>query len=163
MAAIPCRRRKRGLVGLPPGTTKPTKIPSTTPLVPSPRVGTTTTSLHGNIYLFPGGGGAIMTSSFWVFEPSMKSWNLLSPADITKPYLQTRGCRTMINDGGKTIYVHAGSPAQGQSIDSREQPRGGISIAFSQGYYPYALLIIGIGDDGYTHCIRRFDSGQKLV
>lgn len=177
MATIPPRRRNRGLVRTPPGTTSisnPTKTLSATPPAPFPRVGATTTSLHGRIYLFAGGGGPSMTASFWVFEPAKKSWTLLSPADTTKPYPQPRSYRAITNDGDKVIYIHAECLAQGPLANSwsfdisiREwkvlAPAPGPSRGVSQVYYPYSLPIVSIGDGCCFHRIYGLGSEQKSV
>lgn len=116
--------------------------------------------------------------SFWVFDPAIKSWKLLSPADTAKPYPQPRSYHAMTNDGDKIIYIHAGCPAQGRladlwsfDISTREwkelapapgQPRGGTSIAFSQDYYPHSLTSVSIGDGGYLYRLHGFDGEHEI-
>ena len=121
---------------------------------PSPRVGSASTSLGGKLYLFSGRGGTAMTpideeGGLWQFDPKKRSWSLLKPTDGNVSVPLPRSYHCMTNDGSETLYVHAGCPQTGrladlwaynivsrtwiQLADAPSPPRGGTSIAFSNG------------------------------
>lgn len=121
---------------------------------PPPRVGAASTTLHHKIFLFSGRGGSAMTpveenGSFWVFDPSKPQWDFLSPKTTSHEFPQARSYHTLTNDGKDTIYLHAGCPENGRLSDlwsfhvssslwtrlasAPDPPRGGTSIAFSDG------------------------------
>ncbi|PKX97573.1 Kelch repeat protein [Aspergillus novofumigatus IBT 16806] len=109
--------------------------------VPSPRVGSASTTLGKKIYLFSGRGGAAMApideaGAVWEFNPQTSAWRLI-----------TYHCMT--SDGTDTLYLHAGCPETGRLSDlwafrlstrewtalasAPDPPRGGTSIAFADG------------------------------
>lgn len=121
---------------------------------PSPRVGTASTVLNGDIYIFSGRGGTAMDAideggKLWRYSPSENTWSVAEPASPDSPAPAPRSYHAMASDGVSTIYVHAGCPAQGRlsdlwafDIHNREwkelppapaPPRGGTSIAFCGG------------------------------
>lgn len=121
---------------------------------PPPRVGAASTTLHQKIYMFSGRGGSAMTpveehGSFWVFDPSKSQWDFLSPKTASHEFPEARSYHTLTSDGGDIIYLHAGCPEKGRLSDlwsfhvssrswsrlasAPDPPRGGTSIAFSEG------------------------------
>ncbi|KAE8150836.1 hypothetical protein BDV25DRAFT_171875, partial [Aspergillus avenaceus] len=132
---------------------KITTITSTT-VVPPPRVGSASTTLHGKIYMFSGRGGLAMApieeaGAFWVFDPVGNVWSQVKPADSHAPYPVGRSYHTLANDGNNTIFLHAGCPEKGRLRDiwafnlatrqwrelSPAPPpeRGGTSLAYAEG------------------------------
>ncbi|KAL4861992.1 hypothetical protein BDV12DRAFT_179548 [Aspergillus spectabilis] len=120
---------------------------------PQPRVGAASTALNGKIYVFSGRGGIALTpieeyGAFWVFDPS-GNWSQIKPTDSESPYPAGRSYHALTNNGGDTIFLHAGCPEKGRlrdlwafDITTRtwtELPRapgperGGPSIAYSEG------------------------------
>ena len=133
---------------------------------PSPRVGSAATTLAGKVYIYSGRGGISMApveehGSLLVFDPVTLDWSVLSPVDAEAPYPEARSYHCLASDGSDTIYVHAGCPEKGRLSDlwsfrvskrlwtkltsAPDPPRGGTSIAFTQG-----LLFRMHGFDGKT-------------
>ncbi|KAI9928176.1 hypothetical protein ASPWEDRAFT_449405 [Aspergillus wentii DTO 134E9] len=139
--------------------TSPRTINLATPHVPSPRVGTASTTLNGKIYLFSGRGGIAMApieenGAVWEFDPSTSTWTLLLPEEPT-PSSSTdctpvaRSYHCMTSNGTDTLYVHAGCPESGRLCDlwafrvsnrqwtqlasAPDPARGGTSITFANG------------------------------
>lgn len=133
---------------------------------PPARVGSTSSTLHGKIYLFSGRGGEAMVpveenGAIWVFDPSTTAWTLLSPSDPSKPFPAARSYHCSTSNNDDKIYIHAGCPEKGrlsdlwsfqpssrtwlQLADAPAPARGGASIAFHQG-----LLYRMNGFDGKT-------------
>lgn len=104
--------------------------------------------------MFSGRGSSEMTpveehGSFWVFEPSVSNWELLSPKSPSQEFPEARSYHTLTNDGEDIIYLHAGCPEKGRLSDlwsfrvssrswtrlasAPDPPRGGTSITFSDG------------------------------
>ncbi|KAH6890288.1 kelch domain-containing protein [Thelonectria olida] len=121
-------------------------------LAPSPRVGTASVTINDHIWLFSGRGGVAMDpvdekGDLWRYTPSTAKWDLIRVKSVAYP--ESRSYHAMASDGKKTIYLHAGCPAQGRLSDLwafdteahtwTELPaapgpaRGGTSIAFCQG------------------------------
>lgn len=118
---------------------------------PSPRVGTASTVINGDIYIFSGRGGVAMDAidegfNLWRYSTSSSGWQLIKPSnDGPEP----RSYHAMASDGTSTIYLHAGCPKSGRLSDlwafdvatsrwtelpaAPAPPRGGTSIAFSGG------------------------------
>ncbi|KFA51305.1 hypothetical protein S40293_04401 [Stachybotrys chartarum IBT 40293] len=123
-------------------------------LVPSPRVGTASAVLNGDIYIFSGRGGIAMDAideggKLWRYSPSETAWSVVELAFPDNPAPAPRSYYAMTSDGISKIYVHAGCPAQGRLSDlwafdthtcewkelppAPAPPRGGTSITFSGG------------------------------
>ncbi|KAK5165611.1 uncharacterized protein LTR77_009140 [Saxophila tyrrhenica] len=119
---------------------------------PSPRVGATTTSLNGKLYMFSGRGGEAMApieenGHVWAFDPSIEVWTSLRRSSSVYP--EARSYHAMTNNGSDTIYVHAGCPEAGRLSDlwafnvhdskwrqlatAPGADRGGSSIAYDDG------------------------------
>lgn len=119
---------------------------------PSPRVGTASVSLDGNIWLFSGRGGLAMDpveekGDLWRYTPTVSKWNLIRAASAAYP--ESRSYHAMTSDGERTLFLHAGCPAKGRLADlwafdteartwtelpaAPGPPRGGTSIAFCAG------------------------------
>lgn len=134
--------------------------------LPIPRVGSASATLHQKIYLFSGRGGIAMApieenGAVWEFNPHTSTWTLIAPASSTATYPPARSYHCMASDGNDTLYMHAGCPEQGRLSDlwafrlssrewtalasAPEPPRGGTSIAFTDG-----LLYRMNGFDGKT-------------
>ncbi|KAJ5788222.1 hypothetical protein N7457_003212 [Penicillium paradoxum] len=131
----------------------PTTLSSNPPTdqSPSPRVGTTSATVNGKIYIFSGRGGTAMapieeSGAMWEFDPSTERWSLLAPESNTSvPAARSYHCTA--SDGNDTVFIHAGCPEKGRLSDlwafsvSRKQwtelaaapepPRGGASIAYT--------------------------------
>ncbi|KAH7137342.1 kelch repeat protein [Dactylonectria estremocensis] len=137
---------------------------------PSPRVGTASAVIDGDVYLFSGRGGIAMDAidengSVWSYSPASSQWSLIQPQPGPHPI--PRSYHAMASDGISTLYLHAGCPAQGRLSDlwsfdvasrvwtelpeAPSPPRGGTSIAFCCG----KLYRMG-GFDGTT------EQGGKL-
>lgn len=130
-------------------------VKTTTPTTAPPaRVGAASTVLNGKVYLFSGRGGEAMTpieeeGALWVFDPSMATWSLLTPAISSDPFPQARSYHCATSDGDHCIFIHAGCPVSGrlsdlwsfdvttrkwvQLADAPAPARGGTSIAFIEG------------------------------
>lgn len=99
--------------------------------------------------------------SFWVFDPSRSNWDFLTPKTASDEFPQARSYHALTNDEEDVIYLHAGCPERGRLSDlwsfrvssrswmqlasAPDPPRGGTSIAFSDG-----LLYRMSGFDGNT-------------
>ncbi|KAE8823049.1 hypothetical protein PTNB85_10228 [Pyrenophora teres f. teres] len=123
-----------------------------TPLAPSPRVGSASAAIDGKMYLFSRRGGVDMApveeaGTVWCFDPASSSWSRISPTDSSKPYPPARSYHCSTSDGKDTLFIHAGCPTNGrlsdlwkfninertwtQAADAPAPHRGGASIAFS--------------------------------
>ncbi|KAJ4366209.1 hypothetical protein N0V83_007845 [Neocucurbitaria cava] len=121
---------------------------------PSPRVGSASAVINGNMYLFSGRGGTDMApieedGAVWSFDVARSSWSKIMPADSSKPYPPARSYHCSTSDGENVFFVHAGCPAKGrlsdlwkfdvstrtwtQDTDAPPPHRGGTSIAYSGG------------------------------
>jgi len=119
---------------------------------PSPRVGSTSTSLNGRLYLFSGRGGQAMApidehGGMWEYDLSTRTWTLLSTSSHSFPPARSYHCAA--NDSHSIVYIHAGCPENGrlsdlwafhvrdriwkQLADAPAPQRGGTSIAFVKG------------------------------
>ena len=121
---------------------------------PIARVGAASTALGGKFYYFGGRGGVSMMcleskGSFDVFDATgTPPWSVVTPAEVSAtPFPEDRSYHTMTPDNDRTIYLHAGCPAQGRlndlwafDVSTRQwnqlasapgNGRGGTSIAFS--------------------------------
>lgn len=128
---------------------------SSTSRSPPPRVGAASTTLNQKLYMFSGRGGSAMApveehGSIWVFDPSVSDWDFISPNPPSHELPEARSYHTLTNDGDDTIYLHAGCPEKGRLSDlwsfhvssrswtrlasAPDPPRGGTSIAFSNGF-----------------------------
>ncbi|OGM44241.1 Kelch repeat protein [Aspergillus bombycis] len=136
-----------------PSHTRTSTITST-PESPQPRVGSASTTIDGNVYIFSGRGGTAMApieevGSFWVLDPNTSAWVQLKPADPQSPYPAGRSYHTLTNNGKDTIFLHAGCPEKGRLSDlwafniftrqwrelapAPKPERGGTSIAYAEG------------------------------
>ncbi|RSL62963.1 hypothetical protein CEP53_004571 [Fusarium sp. AF-6] len=121
---------------------------------PTPRVGSPSTAINGDIYLFSGRGGLEMkpieeNGGLWRYEVSKAQWTLLQPSDASAPFPAGRSYHCITSDGVSKVYVHSGCPQEGRLHDLwvfdivesawRELPqapgpaRGGASITFADG------------------------------
>ena len=121
---------------------------------PTPRVGSASAVLNGNMYLFSGRGGIDMApieehGAVWCFDPASSAWSKIMPADSSVPYPPARSYHCSTSDGKDTLFLHAGCPASGrlsdlwmfnvhdctwsQAPDAPAPHRGGTSIAYSRG------------------------------
>ncbi|RJE24735.1 hypothetical protein PHISCL_02944 [Aspergillus sclerotialis] len=122
---------------------------------PSPRVGSTSATLNGKIYLFSGRGGVAMApieehGAVWEFDSTATSWSLIKPSGSgSGQFPLARSYHCMTSDGKDTIYIHAGCPEKGRLADlwafnltrkewvelspAADPPRGGASIAYVDG------------------------------
>ncbi|CAN9358963.1 unnamed protein product [Alternaria alternata] len=121
---------------------------------PTPRVGSASAVLNGNMYLFSGRGGIDMApivehGAVWCFDPASSAWSKIMPADSSAPYPPARSYHCSTSDGKDTLFLHAGCPASGrlsdlwmfnvhdctwsQAPDAPAPHRGGTSIAYSGG------------------------------
>ena len=87
--------------------------------------------------------------AIWAFDLTCTSWTLLQPADAAAPVPLARSYHCSASDGFRTIFIHAGCPADGslsdlwmfdiqsrtwrQGANAPTPPRGGTSIAYSSG------------------------------
>lgn len=121
---------------------------------PSPRVGSPSTSVDNDIFLFSGRGGLEMRpieekGALWRYESSNNEWGLIKPADPTAPFPAGRSYHCLTSDGVSKVFLHSGCPEQGRlgdlwtfdiakrawtELPSAPAPaRGGASIAFHDG------------------------------
>ncbi|KAJ3534987.1 hypothetical protein NM208_g7319 [Fusarium decemcellulare] len=121
---------------------------------PTPRVGTPSTTINQDLYLFSGRGGVEMkpveeNGAIWRYEVSNAQWSLIEPADSSSPFPSGRSYHCIASDGSNSIYVHSGCPEAGRLSDlwkfdlanktwtelapAPGPARGGASIAFSNG------------------------------
>ena len=89
---------------------------------PTPRVGSASAVLNGNMYLFSGRGGIDMApieehGAVWCFDPASSSWSKITPADSSAPYPPARSYHCSTSDGKDTLFLHAGCPASGRLSD----------------------------------------------
>jgi len=117
-------------------------------------VGSASTALNGELYIFSGRGGTAMApieekGLLWSFDPQNQLWHTIVPKNPQSPFPAGRSYHALANDGEDKIYLHAGCPEMGRLADLwvfsvsqqqwRELPsapapaRGGPSIAFAQG------------------------------
>jgi hypothetical protein len=99
--------------------------------------------------------------ALWTFDPVVSTWSVLSPSSDSAPQPPARSYHSQASNGMNQIYLHAGCPETGmlsdlwsfdmnartwtQLVDAPTPPRGGTSIAFSDG-----LLCRMNGFDGKT-------------
>ncbi|XWW96125.1 hypothetical protein V2A60_004095 [Cordyceps javanica] len=123
-------------------------------VAPVPRVGSASTTVEGKIWIFSGRGGLEMQpveeqGALWCHDPRASSWTLIKPASEAAPYPAGRSYHCVTSDGTNTIFVHSGCPESGRLSDfwsfdiaakswtelpsAPAPPRGGASIAYSQG------------------------------
>ncbi|KAF4996934.1 hypothetical protein FDECE_12257 [Fusarium decemcellulare] len=121
---------------------------------PTPRVGTPSTTINQDLYLFSGRGGVEMkpveeNGAIWQYDVSNAQWGLIEPADSSSPFPSGRSYHCIASDGSNSIYVHSGCPEAGRLSDlwkfdltnktwtelapAPGPARGGASIAFSNG------------------------------
>ncbi|KAF4458842.1 Nitrile-specifier 5 [Fusarium albosuccineum] len=121
---------------------------------PTPRVGTPSTTINQDLYLFSGRGGVDMkpveeNGAIWSYEVSNAQWSLIEPADSSSPFPSGRSYHCITSDGSNSIYVQSGCPEAGRLSDlwkfdltnktwtelapAPGPARGGASIAFSNG------------------------------
>ncbi|KAJ4184066.1 Hypothetical protein NCS54_01467200 [Fusarium falciforme] len=121
---------------------------------PTPRVGSPSTVINGDIYLFSGRGGLEMkpieeTGGLWRYEPSNAQWTLVQPSDSSAPFPAGRSYHCITSNGVDSVYVHSGCPEEGRLSDlwafsifnktwtelapAPSPARGGASIAFANG------------------------------
>ena len=121
---------------------------------PSPRVGTASAVINGNMYIFSGRGGIDMApieedGAVWRFDLASSSWSCIKPADPSRPSPPARSYHCSASDGTSSLFLHAGCPAKGrlsdlwkfdvaertwtQLPDAPAPHRGGTSIAYSGG------------------------------
>ncbi|KAK5078436.1 hypothetical protein LTR64_003151 [Lithohypha guttulata] len=119
---------------------------------PSPRVGSASTVLGDQLYVFSGRGGVAMKpieqkGALWCYDPRTSAWLLINPSDIDAPFPVARSYHCMTTDKTDRIFVHAGCPESGRLsdlwsfslsdqtwtrlTDAPAPERGGSSIAFS--------------------------------
>ncbi|KAJ4024583.1 hypothetical protein NW752_003149 [Fusarium irregulare] len=122
--------------------------------VPTPRVGSPSTTIASKIYIFSGRGGLDMkpieeAGSLWCYDTTTNTWDLITPADSSASLPAGRSYHCITSDGVDKIYIHSGCPAQDRLSDlwvfdvekkawtelpSAPGPaRGGASIEFSNG------------------------------
>jgi len=119
---------------------------------PIPRVGSPSTTLHGNIWIFSGRGGLEMKpieecGALWRYDVGGAEWSLIKPVDSAAPYPAGRSYHSVVSDNKSKIYVHSGCPATGRlsdlwvfNVEARtwfelpsapEPARGGASVAYA--------------------------------
>ncbi|EWG42673.1 hypothetical protein FVEG_04425 [Fusarium verticillioides 7600] len=124
--------------------TAPTKAPS-------PRVGSPSTTIGSNIFLFSGRGGLEMkpieeNGAIWRYNTVENTWDSIEPADPSAPFPDGRSYHCITSNGVDQLYLHSGCPEQNRLNDLwvfdvakmawAELPcapgpaRGGSSIAF---------------------------------
>jgi len=123
-------------------------------LGPSARVGTATTTVGSNVYMYSGRGGTAMApideaGCVWRFATDSQTWSLLHPKDDQASYPQARSYHCSTSDGLSKIFIHAGCPVSGRLSDlwsfdtnkcmwnqltsAPDPPRGGTSMAYLNG------------------------------
>lgn len=121
---------------------------------PSPRVGSASTTLNGQMYVFSGRGGIAMApieehGSLWRFSAEGPRWSSSVPSNSTAQYPAGRSYHAMTSNEIDTIYIHAGCPEKGRLNDlwafhmptqtwkelkpAPGPPRGGSSLVFCSG------------------------------
>lgn len=147
---------------------------------PSARVGTAAISLKEKLYLFSGRGGEAMApieenGALWSFDTTSSKWSLVTPADSEAPFPPARSYHALGSDGHGSIFLHAGCPEKGRLsdlwsftlstrswkklADAPDPPRGGTSIAFTNG-----KLYRMNGFDGTTEqggCVDVYDPREN--
>ncbi|KAF4501644.1 kelch repeat-containing [Fusarium agapanthi] len=121
---------------------------------PSPRVGSPSTTIGSNIFLFSGRGGLEMKpveekGAIWCYNTAENTWDSIEPADPSAPFPDGRSYHCIASNGVDQLYLHSGCPEQNRLNDlwvfdvtkrswaelpSAPGPaRGGSSIAFHDG------------------------------
>ncbi|KAF5563809.1 kelch repeat-containing protein [Fusarium phyllophilum] len=121
---------------------------------PSPRVGSPSTTIGSNIFLFSGRGGLEMKpveekGAIWRYNTAENTWDSIEPTDLSAPFPVGRSYHCITSDGVDQLYLHSGCPEQNRLSDlwafdvikrtwaelpSAPGPsRGGSSIAFHDG------------------------------
>ncbi|KAM0240265.1 hypothetical protein ACHAPO_002161 [Fusarium lateritium] len=127
---------------------------STPSKVPKPRVGSPSTAIGAEIYVFSGRGGLDMkpieeNGAVWCYKTAENEWVAITPKDIHAAFPSGRSYHCITSDGVGKIYLHSGCPEQGRLSDLwvfdvgkrswTELPaapgpaRGGSSITFLDG------------------------------
>ncbi|ENH71733.1 Nitrile-specifier protein 5 [Fusarium oxysporum f. sp. cubense race 1] len=127
--------------------TAPTKAPT-------PRVGSPSTTIGSNIFLFSGRGGLEMKpieekGAIWRYNTADNTWDTVEPEDPSVPFPDGRSYHCITSDGVDQLYLHSGCPEKNRLNDlwafdlikrawselpSAPGPaRGGSSIAFHDG------------------------------
>lgn len=120
---------------------------------PTPRVGATTAKIGSTMYMFSGRGGVAMApidekGALWALDAEGEGWRTVEPVSSAS-FPEARSYHCMTSDEKDMIYLHAGCPEKGrlsdlwsfslldkqwkQLISAPDPPRGGTSIAFSNG------------------------------
>ncbi|RNJ58804.1 hypothetical protein D7B24_004169 [Verticillium nonalfalfae] len=136
---------------------------------PIPRVGSPSTTINGNIWIFSGRGGLDMKpveeqGTLWRYEPGAAKWSSVKPADPAAPYPAGRSYHCVTSDGKSKIFIHSGCPETGRLADLwmfdvedmtwTELPlapapsRGGASIAYADGKLYRVNGFDGINEQG---------------
>lgn len=92
------------------------------PLAPSPRVGSASTTLNSNTYMFSGRGGVDMapvdeSGRLWCYDNTTSIWSAIDPLDPSSPFPEARSYHSMTTDGRDALYIHAGCPEKGRLND----------------------------------------------
>ncbi|EGU85028.1 hypothetical protein FOXB_04448 [Fusarium oxysporum f. sp. conglutinans Fo5176] len=120
----------------------------------SPRVGSPSTTIGSNIFLFSGRGGLEMKpieekGAIWRYNTADNTWDTVEPEDPSAPFPDGRSYHCITSDGVDQLYLHSGCPEKNRLNDlwafdltkrawselpSAPGPaRGGSSIAFHDG------------------------------
>ncbi|EKJ76590.1 hypothetical protein FPSE_03256 [Fusarium pseudograminearum CS3096] len=121
---------------------------------PSPRVGSPSTAIGADMYLFSGRGGLEMKpieekGAVWCYKATENEWVAITPTDNNAPFPSGRSYHCITSDGVDKLYLHSGCPEQGRLGDlwvfdvikrswtelpaAPDPSRGGSSIAFLNG------------------------------
>ncbi|KAI7764232.1 hypothetical protein LZL87_012641 [Fusarium oxysporum] len=121
---------------------------------PSPRVGSPSTTIGSNIFLFSGRGGLEMKpieekGAIWRYNTADNTWDTIEPEDPSALFPDGRSYHCITSNGVDQLYLHSGCPEQNRLNDlwafdvtkgawselpSAPGPaRGGSSIAFHDG------------------------------
>lgn len=91
---------------------------------PSPRVGHTSATVAGDIYVWGGRSGVDPkpleeNGRVWRFSTSARTWSALDPTDANAPFPEGRSyhAATGGDSADGRFFVHAGCPASGRSSD----------------------------------------------
>ncbi|KAK6501457.1 hypothetical protein TWF481_009295 [Arthrobotrys musiformis] len=90
---------------------------------PIPRVGSTTTSLNNDLYLFSGRGGPSMApieenGGIWKYTPTSKSWQFILPKYPTTSFPLGRSYHAATASPTEgVLYIHSGCPESGRLSD----------------------------------------------
>ncbi|KAF9772135.1 hypothetical protein IL306_010193 [Fusarium sp. DS 682] len=89
---------------------------------PSPRVGSPSTTIGNNIFLFSGRGGLEMKpieekGSVWRYTAAENTWGSVEPADSSASFPVGRSYHCITSDGVDKVYLHSGCPEQNRLND----------------------------------------------